>query len=91
MTYTDSRNSKPIVEMAILGLLLATLSYKLDATAQGCGLLAKAAWAALGVLHPVILAAWQSLPACLCQDSRFLQHVLQDVAPIWSLLCVLAG
>jgi len=91
MTYTDSRNSKPMVEVAILGLLLATLSYKIDTTAQGCGLLGKAAWVALEVLRPVVLAAWQPVPACLCEDARFLQHVLQIVACIRPLLCILAG
>ena len=91
MTYTNSRSGKPIIDVAIAGPVLATLSYKLDMTAQGCSLLGKAAWAALDVLRPLILAAWQSLPACLCEDSRFLQHVLQLVARIWPLLCVLAG
>jgi hypothetical protein len=89
MTY--SRNSKPIIDVAIAGQVLATLSCKFDVMAQGCSLLEKAAWTALDVLRPVILAAWQSLPSCLCQDSRFLQHVLQLVAFIWPLLCVVAG
>jgi hypothetical protein len=66
MTYTNSRNSKPIIDVAIAGPVLATLSYKLDMTAQGCSLLGKAAWAALDVLRPLILAAWQSLPAFPC-------------------------
>jgi hypothetical protein len=91
MTYTDSRNCKPIIDVAIAGPVLATLSYKLDMTAQGCSLLGKAAWAALDVLRPLILAAWQSLPAFPCEDSSFLRHVLQIVASIWPLLCVLAG
>ena len=91
MTYTDSRNSKPIIDVAIAGPVLATLSCKLDVMAQACSLLGKAAWAALDVLRPLILAAWQSLPACLCQDSRFLQHVLQIVACTRPLLCILAG
>ena len=92
MTYADSRNSKPIIDVAIAGPVLATLSHKIDMTAQGCGLLGKGAWLALEVLRPaVIQAAWQSVPACLCEDLSFLQHVLQIVASIWPLLCVLAG
>jgi hypothetical protein len=85
------RNSKPIVEGAIVGFVLATLSCKLDVMAQGCGLLDKAAWVVFEVFRPVILAAWQSVPACFYEDSRFLQHVLQIVASIWPLLCVMAG
>lgn len=89
--YKYLRNSKPIVEAAIVGLMLATMFYNLDAAAQRCSLLDKAAWVALEMFRPVILAAWQSVPACLCEDSRFLQHVLQIVASIWPLLCVMAG
>jgi len=36
--YKYIRNSKPIVEVAIVGFVLVTLSCKLDATAQGCSL-----------------------------------------------------
>ena len=89
--YKYIRNSKPIVGVAIVGFVLVTLSCKLDATAQGCSLFNRAAWVALEVLRPVILAAWQSVPACLCEDSRLLQHVLQIGASIWPLLCVIAG
>jgi hypothetical protein len=89
--YKYFRNSKPIVEVAIVGFVLANLSCKLDVTAQGCSLLHKAAWVALVVLRPVILAAWQSVPACLCAYSSFLHHLLQIVASIWPLLCVIAG
>ena len=90
--FTYSRNVKPIVGVAIAGFVLATEFCKLGgAAAQGCNLLDKTAWVALEVLRPVILAAWQSVPACLCGDSRFLQHLLQIVASIWPLLCVIAG
>jgi hypothetical protein len=88
--YKYFRNSKPIVE-AIVGFVIATLFCKLDLTAQGCSLFNKAAWVALEVLRPVILSAWQSVPACLCEDSRYLQYVLQIGASIWPLLCVIAG
>lgn len=89
--YKYFRYSKPIVEAAIVGFVLVTLSCKLDVTAQGCSLFNRAAWVALEVLRPVIVAAWQSAPACLCEDSRFLQHLLQIGASIWPLVCVMAG
>ena len=91
--YTDSRNCKPIVGAAIVGFVLATLFCKLDgATAQECNLLDKTVWVALEVLRTVImLADWQALSAYLCEDSRFVQHLLQIGASIWPLLCVMAG
>ena len=89
--YKCFRNSKPIAEVAIVGFVLATLSCRLDVMAQECSLFNRAAWVALEVLRPVILSAWQSVPACLCDDSRFLQYVLQIAASIWPLLCVIAG
>jgi hypothetical protein len=90
--YTYSRNCKPIVGVAIVGFVLAILFCKLDgAAAQGCNLLDKTAWVALDVLRPVILAGWQAVSVYLCEDSRFLQHLLQIVASIWPLLCVMAG
>jgi len=90
--YTFSRNCKAIVGVAIAGFVLATLFCKLDAaTAQGCNLFDKTAWVAIEVLRPVILSGWQSVPACLCGDSRLLEHLLQIVASIWPLLCVIAG
>jgi len=62
--YKNSQNPKPIVEVAIVGIVLATLLYA-QWVAQGCSLLDKAAWVALEVLRPVILAAgnlcWCSL------------------------------
>jgi len=85
------RNCNLIVEIAAVGFVLATLSYKLDgAAAQGCNLLDKTAWVALDVLRPVILAGWQAVSAYLCEDSSFLQPLLQIVASIWP-LCVMAG
>ena len=91
--YTNSRNSKPIVGVAIAGLVLAALFCKLDgAAAQGRNLLDKTAWVALEALRLVILLAdWQALLAYLCKGSRFLQHLLQIGASIWPLLCVVAG
>jgi hypothetical protein len=91
--FTYFRNCKPNVGVGIVGFVLATLFCKLDgATAQGCNLLDKTAWVALEVLRPVVLLAdWQAVSAYLCEDSRFLQHLLQIVASIWPLLCVMAG
>ena len=86
------RNCNRIVEVAAVGFALATLSYKLQgAAAQGCNLLDKTAWVALDVLRPVIVAGWQAVSAYPSEDSRFLQHLLQIVAHMWPLLCVLAG
>jgi hypothetical protein len=89
--YKYSQNSKPTMEVTIVVFLLATLSCKLAVTAQGCSLLDKAAWIALEVLRPVLQAAWQSVPACFCDDATFLQHGLKIVPSIWPLLCVLPG
>ena len=90
--YTYSRNFKPIVGVAIVGFVLATEFCKLGgAPAQGCNLLDKTAWVALEVLRPVILAGWQAVSAYLCEDSSFLQPLLQIVASIWPLLCVIAA
>lgn len=91
--YTFSRNRKAIVGVAIAGFVLATLFCKLDAaTAQRCNLFDKTAWVALEVLRPVILLGdWQAVSAYLCQDSRSLQLLLQIVASIGPLLCVMAG
>ena len=86
------RSNKPIMGVAIIGFALATSFCKLDgATVQGGSLFYRAALVVLEVLRPVILSAWQSVPACLCDDLRFLQYVLQIAASIWPLLCVIAG
>jgi apolipoprotein N-acyltransferase len=90
--YKYFRSNKPMVGVAIIGFALATSFCKLDgATVQGCSLFNRAAWVAFEVLRPVILSAWQSVPACLCEGSRFLQYVLQIGASIWPLLRVIAG
>src|SRR6267378_884038 len=85
--YTDSRNFRPIVRVAIAGFVLATGFCKLGGVAaQGCNLLDKNAWVALEVLRPVILSAWQSVPACLCEDSRVLRtldkYFQKDTVPV---------
>jgi hypothetical protein len=69
------------VEAAIAAFVLATLSYRLQWT-EGCSLPDKAAWVALELLRPVILAAWQAMSAYLCDSSGFLPQVLQIMASI---------
>jgi hypothetical protein len=93
MTEQYSRNYKPIVGVAIVAFMLPTLFCKLAGqAAPGCKLLDKTAWVALGLLRSVILLAdWQAVSAHLWDDSRLLQHLLQIIASIWSLLCLVAG
>jgi hypothetical protein len=89
---TYSGNPKPIQEAAIVGFLLTTLSCKLEGVAAlACALLDKTAWAATEVVRSAILAGWPSVVGYLCEDSRFMQHLLQVLASIWPLLCAIAG
>lgn len=89
---TDSRNGTPILGVAIAGFVLGTSFYVLDTTAQWLNLLDKTAWTALELLRTVIpLAGGQALPACFCEGSLFLQHLLQIGACIGPLLRVVAG
>jgi hypothetical protein len=92
MTEQYSRNYKPIVGVALVTLMLPAYFCKLGgAAAPGCKLLGKTVWVALGLLRSVILLAdWQAVSGHLWDDSRFLQHLLQIVASIWSLLCFVA-
>jgi hypothetical protein len=78
---------------AIVTFMLHPLFRKLGgAAAPGCKLLSKAAWVALGLLRSVILLAdWQAVSAYLWDDSRHLQHLLQIMASLWSLICFVAG
>jgi hypothetical protein len=93
MTGQYSRNCKPIVGVAIVLFVLPTLFCRFSgAAALGCNLLGKAARVALALLRSVILLAdWQAVSACLWEDSRLLQHLLQIMASIWPLLCFMAG
>src|SRR6266702_412188 len=88
---TYSRNWKRIAGGAVVAFVLTNLFWNLDGGAQGCNLLEKTAWVAVDVLRPVILAGWQSMPACLGENSGCLQHLFQVVASLWPLLCVLVG
>jgi hypothetical protein len=91
--YTSNRKWKPIAGVAVVGSALAILSFRLDGAAVGgCILIDKTAWVALEVFRPIILlAGWQGVPAYICEDLRFLQHLLSVGSAIWALLCVLAG
>ena len=90
--YTLSRSRKPIVQVAMAGFVLANLFYMLHAVgARACHLFRNLAWMAFPVLRPAILAVWQSVPAHLCEGSSFLQHLLQIVASIKPLLCLISG
>ena len=87
-----SRNCKRVVGVTIVGLALAIMFCELDGVAKpGWNLFDEAVWVALEVLRPVILAGWQSVPTYLCQNSRFLRHLLPIVASIWPLFSVMAG
>ena len=89
---TYSRNYKPIVGMAIAGFALAALFCKIDGeAAQGCSLLDTAAWVALEVLHPLILAAWQVLQAYGCDHHRPLECLLQMLVSFWPPMVTMAG
>ncbi len=89
---TYFRNPKAIVGVAIVGLVLASLSCRLDgAAAKGCNLLDKVAWVALEALRSVILAGWQPGPAYLYEHSGCLQHLLQILTSISPLLCVMVA
>jgi hypothetical protein len=73
-----SRNRKRTVEVAIVGFVLATMFYNLDAAAQRCSLLDKAVWVALEVSRPLILAAWRSVPTHLCPASSLFEALIAD-------------
>jgi hypothetical protein len=89
---THSRNQKPIVKIAIVGFLLATLLCMLrGVAAQECFFFHNLAWVALEVVRPAVSAVWQSAPAHLCERSTLLHHLLQIVASNWPLLWAAAG
>lgn len=89
---TNTEVRRQVVEAAFVVFVLVTLSYGLHGmAAQGCSLFGPASWVALEVLRPMVLAAWESTSAYLCQSAGPLQHVLQTVASIGPLLCVVVG
>jgi hypothetical protein len=90
--YTDSRNRKVLVRLAIFGIAVAILVISLDrAAAHGCHLLKETAWVVVEILRPLLLAGWHGVSTCLRENSRVLQNLLQIVASNWPLLGVMAG
>jgi len=89
---THSRNQKPIVKVAIVVFLLATLFCMLrGVTAQECFYFHNLAWVALEVARPAVSAVWQSAPAHLCERSTLLHHLLEIVTSNWPLLWTTVG
>ena len=89
---TNSRAGRQAAEAAFAAFVLIALSYGIHGmAAEGCGLLEKTSWIALEVLRPMVLAAWESMMGYVCQGSGILQHVLQTVASIGPLFCVVVG
>lgn len=82
--YTDFRNSKAIVGVAVANIVLATLIYEFSGTAaQGYSLLANTAWEALDLLRSVLLLAhWAAASAYLYDGSRLLQHLVEIGASV---------
>ena len=90
--YTYSRKLKRTAVAAVMGFALVALFYKLDGGAgHGCDLLDGAGWLVLQILHPVMVAAWQSVQAYVADNSRVLQHLPQVAPSIWTLLCFVVG
>lgn len=91
--YTGSQVGRPIIGAAIAGLVFATLFCKLDgAAAQGCHFLCQTLWAFLQVLRlAIMLAKWHAMGAYLCENSRFVQHLLQVGASVWPWLSAIVG
>ncbi len=86
-----SRNWKRIAGTGIAGLALAILLCNLDGAAgRGCSARFETAGVAVEVLRHVVLACWQLVSAYLYDNSGCYEHLLQIVASIWPLLCVMA-
>ena len=87
-----SRNWRRIVGAGIAGVAMAVLLCSAHAVGeQGCRVHYETAWVAAEVLRHVVHACWQLVPAYLYEDSRCCQHLLQIVASVWPVLCVIAG
>jgi hypothetical protein len=92
ITNTNSRTRRQVVEAAFVAFVLVTLSFAFHGmAAQACSLFGPASWIVLEVLRPMVLAGWESMSAYLCQGSGLLQHVLQTVASLGPLFCVVVG
>ena len=89
--YTESRMLRRIAVVAIVGLALAALLYKLDGAGQGCSILNGASWLVLEILQPVLGAGWQSVQMYLFDNAGVLTHLPKIVASICSALCFMVG
>jgi hypothetical protein len=88
---THFQRGNRVVELALVGFILAALSCRLYVMGQGCEIVHAVGWVAFELARPVLSAAIQSAPAHLCSCSCFAQQLLQIVASNWAVLCVLAG
>ena len=89
---SNSRKLNQIAVVVIVGCALAALFYKFDGgSGRECNLLSGAAWFVLQLLHPVLVAGWQSLQAYLYDNSGVLQRLPDAVACIRPLLCAIVG
>ncbi len=87
-----SRNWKRIAGTGIAGLALAILLCNFDGAGErGCSARFETAGVAVEVLRDVVLACWQLVPSYLYENSGCYEHLLQIVASVWPLLCVIAG
>ena len=88
----QSRNWKRIARTGIAAVVLGGLFCSICGAAElGCSVHYETAWVAVEVLRHVVQACWQLAPAYLYEDSRCYQHLLQIVASVWPMLCVIAG
>jgi hypothetical protein len=90
---TDFRNSKAIVGVAVVNIVLATLIYALGgAPARDFGLFSNVAWVILELVRSVVLLAhWAAVSAYLYEGQRVLQRLPEIAASVVPLVCALAG
>lgn len=90
--YTNYGKLKLVAAVAIMGFALAALFYRFDSGAgRGCNLLSGAAWFVLHLLHPVLVAGWQSLQPYIYDSPGVLQRLPDAAACIGPLLCAIVG
>lgn len=88
----NARNWKQIMAATIAGVGLAVLLGSLNAAPErGCNVHYEIAWVAAEVLRHVVQACWQLVPVYLYENSGCYEHLLQIMASVWPLLCVIAG
>lgn len=90
--YTDFRNSKAVVGLAVANIVLGTLIYELEGAASGgCSVLANTAWVALELLRSVILLAHGAAASTyLCEGPRLFENLLEIGASVVPLVCAIA-